>query len=104
VILAIFANGESRIVGMDRLLYKESSRAIVMRNELAKAGIFVEIKDDEMTIFGKQTPETAILNSHGDHRMAMAFAIFGLNTSGGVTIQGAECVSKSWPGFFEVIG
>jgi 3-phosphoshikimate 1-carboxyvinyltransferase len=104
VILAIFANGESRIAGINRLLYKESSRAIVMRNELAKAGIFLEIKDDEMLISGNQTPESAILNSHGDHRMAMAFGIFGLNTPGGVTVQDAECVSKSWPRFFEVIG
>lgn len=104
VILAIFANGKSRIAGINRLLYKESSRAIVMRNELAKAGISLEIKDDEMLISGNQTPKSAILNSHGDHRMAMAFGIFGLNTPGGVTIQDAECVSKSWPGFFEVIG
>lgn len=104
VILAIFANGKSRIAGMNRLLYKESSRAIVMRDELSNAGIVLEIKDDEMLIFGKQTPEFAVLNSHGDHRMAMAFGIFGLNTLGGVTIQDAECVTKSWPGFFEVIG
>jgi 3-phosphoshikimate 1-carboxyvinyltransferase len=104
VILAIFANGKSRIAGMNRLLYKESSRAIVMRDELSKAGIFLEIKDDKMLISGNQTPESAVLNSHGDHRMAMAFTVFGLNTLGGVIIQDSECVSKSWPGFFEVIG
>lgn len=104
IILGLFADGDTKIKGMRRLMKKESSRAEVMRDELNKAGVSLNLDDDVMYITGKQNLKPATLNTHGDHRMAMAFGIFGLNTPGGVTIQDSECVSKSWPEFFEVIG
>ena len=41
------------------------------------------------------------MQSHGDHRMAMSMAVAGLLCDGEMTIEGAECVAKSYPGFFE---
>jgi len=41
------------------------------------------------------------VSSRGDHRIAMAAAVAGLAASGAVTVEGAECVAKSWPDFFE---
>lgn len=103
IILAVFADGVSTIKGMNRVIHKESSRAEVMQKELQKAGVSLDLKNDEMIIRGNQKPHSAILNAHADHRMVMAFAVLGLNTYGGVTIKGAECVSKSWPDFFDSI-
>jgi 3-phosphoshikimate 1-carboxyvinyltransferase len=45
-------------------------------------------------------PESGVVNSHNDHRIAMALATLGLNAKGDITIENAECISKSYPEYF----
>lgn len=86
--------------GTRRLKIKESSRAEVMTEELAKFGVSSSVYDDEVIIypieFRKPSGE---LDGHNDHRIVMAEAIL-LTLTGGV-IDGAEAVTKSFPDFFE---
>ena len=101
VALAANCEGTSTIYGTERLLHKESNRAATLAEEYAKAGIEVDI--DEQNIMrvrgGKIHGCTA--DSHGDHRIAMSMAIAALTADAPITIEGAECVAKSYPSFFD---
>jgi len=99
VALASFAQGVSSIRGVSRLHFKESNRAKVLIDEFGKANIRIAVRDDEMKVYpGYIRP--AILHSHSDHRIAMAAALLGLGGDR-ITIQQSQCVSKSYPGFFD---
>ncbi len=101
VALAANCEGTSTLYGTERLLHKESNRAVTLAEEYAKAGIEVDI--DEQNIMrvrgGKIHGCTA--DSHGDHRIAMSMAIAALTADAPITIEGAECVAKSYPSFFD---
>ncbi|NOR44344.1 MAG: 3-phosphoshikimate 1-carboxyvinyltransferase [Candidatus Delongbacteria bacterium] len=99
VVLASACNGVSRIQGVSRLKYKESNRAEVLLKEFTKLGVNISIIDDEMIIKGGNIIGGEI-DSHNDHRIAMAGAIVGLISEKGVSIKNAECVSKSYKNFF----
>ena len=84
-----------------RLEYKECNRAEAIRDEYAKLGIEVDTSEEDlMRIRGGQV-HGARTQSHGDHRMAMSLAVAALRSDGEITIEGAESVAKSYPGFFE---
>lgn len=101
VALAANCEGTSTLYGTERLLHKESNRAATLAEEYAKAGIEVDI--DEQNIMrvrgGKIHGCTA--DSHGDHRIAMSMAIAALTADAPIAIEGAECVAKSYPSFFD---
>lgn len=101
VALAANCEGTSILYGTERLLHKESNRAATLAEEYAKAGIEVDI--DEQNIMrvrgGKIHGCTA--DSHGDHRIAMSMSIAALTADAPITIEGAECVAKSYPSFFD---
>ncbi|MEZ4800559.1 MAG: 3-phosphoshikimate 1-carboxyvinyltransferase [Flavobacteriales bacterium] len=97
--LAAFANGVSVLKGAKRLKHKESNRSKALKEEFGKAGIKITVRDDEMLIYPGHI-RSAQLNSHNDHRIAMAAAILGLGGDK-ITINGSSCVSKSYPSFFE---
>ena len=99
VALAAFADGVSSIIGAKRLTYKESNRAKTLQEEFGKAGVRIVVRDDEMKVYPGYI-RSAIINSHNDHRIAMAAAILGL-AGDKITIRGAECVAKSFPDYFE---
>ena len=99
--LAAFADGASTIYGAKRLVHKESNRAKTLQQEFAKANIRIVLRDDEMKIYPAHI-SPAVINSHNDHRIAMAAAILGVGGAR-MTIRGAECVSKSFPDFFAVL-
>ena len=99
--LAAAADGVSEIRGTSRLEYKECNRAEAIRDEYAKLGIEVDTSEEDlMRIRGGQA-HGAHTRSHGDHRMAMSLAVAALRADGEITIEGAESVAKSYPGFFE---
>lgn len=100
VALAAHCEGESRILGVSRLRAKESDRAVTLQQEFKKLGINIEVEGELMRVFGGRAMGGRI-TSHGDHRIAMACAIAALATNGDVEIEGAECVTKSYPKFFE---
>jgi 3-phosphoshikimate 1-carboxyvinyltransferase len=86
--------------GTRRLKVKESSRAEVMTEELAKFGVSSSVYDDEVIIYPIEFKKpSGELDGHNDHRIVMAEAIL-LTLTGGV-IDGAEAVTKSFPDFFE---
>ena len=103
-VLASFANGESRIKGVSRLIYKESNRAVTIQSELTKMGAKISIVGDEMLIQGIENVNSAEINSHGDHRIAMSCAIMALKADKPTTIQDSEVVNKSFPDFYNFLG
>lgn len=100
VCLATFCRGISEIRGVTRLKYKESDRATVLCREFGRMGVKVAIDGDLMHVHGSR-PAGAVIDSHGDHRIAMAAAVAGLRAQAPITIAGAECVAKSYPGFYD---
>jgi 3-phosphoshikimate 1-carboxyvinyltransferase len=100
VALAAYSDGISTIKGVSRLIHKESDRATALREEFGKMNINVEINGDTMKITGGQ-PTGARVESHDDHRIAMAVAVTALRATGKVQIRDSQCVAKSYPGFFD---
>ncbi len=99
VVLASACPGESRISGAGRLRHKESDRAAALLDLLSRLGGEARIEGDHMVIRG--TPlRGGVVDSRGDHRIAMAAAIAALTAAGPVRIEGASCVAKSYPAFF----
>jgi len=97
--LAAYCNGETVIKGVLRLIHKESNRAETIRNEFSKLGIKIIIDDDIMKITGGK-PLGGNVESHNDHRIAMAMAVAAISGLGKVCINGSDCVAKSYPEFF----
>lgn len=98
--LAANCNGISKIKGVQRLTHKESDRYTTIKEEFAKLGIRVWKEEDSMLIEGGPIQSAKVHGRH-DHRIAMCLAIAALNASGPVEIENAECVSKSYPNFYE---
>ncbi|MGD9344867.1 MAG: 3-phosphoshikimate 1-carboxyvinyltransferase [Candidatus Aminicenantes bacterium] len=98
--LACSCRGTSRLRGVDRLKYKESDRTAVLRQELSKMGLSVKVIDGILEIQGGDIRGGAT-HSHGDHRIAMAMAVLAINAEQPITVDGTECVKKSYPSFFE---
>ena len=100
-VLAAVANGVSEFVGIDRARIKESNRVSAVREELEKMGIKVTEEKDRLTIAGSE-PKASVIDTRNDHRIAMAFSILGSVTSGTI-INDAECVSKTFPEFWDIL-
>jgi 3-phosphoshikimate 1-carboxyvinyltransferase len=99
-VLAATCEGRSRLSGIHRLRGKESDRATTIKAMLNSVGIEASLDGDDLVIRGGAISGGKV-DSAGDHRIAMAAAVLALAASAPVSIGGAECVSKSWPGFFE---
>jgi 3-phosphoshikimate 1-carboxyvinyltransferase len=97
--LCSIAKGESVLTGLKRLNLKESDRVASMMDGLTKMGAEIKRKRDTVRIYGKQL-KGAKINTFNDHRIAMSFAILGLISKGITIINDAECVKKSYPGFW----
>lgn len=101
VALASYCNGVSSISGVFRLLHKESDRAMTLKKEFGKMGVEIELNGDIMQIHGNKKLKGAKVDSHNDHRIAMACAIAALGAKGKTEISHAEAVNKSYPEFFK---
>jgi len=101
VTLATYCNGRTKIKGVNRLTHKESNRAVSLQQEFGKMGVRIEVDDDIMVIHGGNGVTRAKVNSHHDHRIAMACAVAALKADGETTIEGAEAVKKSYPDFYD---
>ena len=99
--LAAAAEGESVIIGTERLRHKESDRAETIRSEYEKLGIEVDISEENIMKIRGGEINPATVFSHNDHRIAMSLAVSALRCKGEVRIENAECVEKSYPTFFE---
>lgn len=99
--MACFAEGTTVIRDAAELKVKESNRIEVMVRNLTAMGADAEETEDGMIIRGGAPLHGAVIDSKLDHRIAMTFAVTGLCADGETTIQGAECVNISYPGFYE---
>jgi 3-phosphoshikimate 1-carboxyvinyltransferase len=101
--IAPFATTPTRIRGIATARVKETDRIRATCTELRRLGVRVEEHTDGMTVFPCERFAPAAVRTYGDHRMAMAFALIGLRVPG-VRVDDPSCVSKTFPGFFDVLG
>lgn len=100
VALAAHCEGKSSIYGAQRLIHKESNRALALVTEFAKLGVTMGLYNDRIDVKGAQVGG-ALINSHNDHRIAMACAVAAINGTDKILIDRPACVFKSYPKFFE---
>jgi 3-phosphoshikimate 1-carboxyvinyltransferase len=100
-VLCLFASGASRLRGLGSLRFKESDRLAAMATELARLGAGARVEGDEL-IIEPGTPRSGRVDTYGDHRIAMALSIAGLRVPG-LEIADPEVVSKTWPGFWDML-
>ncbi|MBZ5963674.1 3-phosphoshikimate 1-carboxyvinyltransferase [Leuconostoc gelidum subsp. gelidum] len=105
-ILALAATqaiGDTVISGAAELRVKETDRIATVISELTKLGADIEEKQDGMIIHGgtplRTMQDSALLDSHGDHRIGMMNAVAALITEGNVILTGEDAMSVSYPGF-----
>lgn len=89
--------------GAVELRVKETDRIAAVVSNLRRMGAQVEEFDDGFDVLPSRL-KGARVESYGDHRIAMAFAVAGLFAEGETEITNAECVNVSFPGFFEALG
>jgi len=101
-IAATFAEGRTTLRGAEELRVKESDRIQVMADGLAAVGIKTKVTPDGIIIDGGQIMTGGTVNSHGDHRIAMSFAVASLRAKGEIVINDCANVATSFPGFVEL--
>ena len=99
--LGAVAHGTTVLTGIARARDKESDRVAAMAEGLAHLGVPVDVTENEMQIRGG-VAHGGEVSSAGDHRIAMAFGVLGAAV-GDVVIDGAECVSKTYPAFWQAL-
>ena len=97
-VAAACADGQTVLTGAHELRVKESDRIAVMADGLMTLGIDAKPTDDGIVIEGGQMGSGTV-HSHGDHRIAMSFAMAALRAQGIITIQDCANVNTSFPGF-----
>ena len=95
------ANGKSVVKNAKELRVKESDRISVVVNNLKLCSISYTENEDGYEINGNETLSKATVNSHGDHRIAMSFAIAGLLC--GMDVEDTQCIETSFPNFNEIL-
>lgn len=105
-VAAAFAGGTTRISGAAELRVKESDRISAVSRLLASIGVPVEEKPDGLVIEGlggELASGGAVVESHGDHRVAMAAAVAALRCAEPLEITEPGCIDVSFPGFLELL-
>jgi 3-phosphoshikimate 1-carboxyvinyltransferase len=100
-ILAAAAEGTSQLTGIERARLKESDRPSALAEGLTKMGIKVTEEKNRLIITGSPA-KGALIDTRGDHRIAMAFSLLG-TVAGKTVIDDAECVSKTYPEYWETL-
>jgi len=98
-VAAALARGTTEIRNARELRVKETDRISTVVENLRRMGANIEEHDDGMTIHGGAPLHGAVIDSFGDHRIAMAFAIAGLFATGETVVRDTACVNTSYPGF-----
>lgn len=101
-VLAALAEGKTELTGIRQARLKESNRVAAIREGLTRLGISIGEGENTLKITGglSASSKPVIINSHNDHRIAMAFSILGA-ASGNIVIDGAECVNKTFPTYWD---
>jgi 3-phosphoshikimate 1-carboxyvinyltransferase len=101
-VAAAFADGDTHVRGAGELRVKESDR-IAALEQLRALGVGFDPREDGFVVHGRPDMRlgAGTVATHGDHRIAMAFAVAGLRSRGGIVIDDPACADVSFPGFFE---
>ena len=100
-VLGCYANGRTVIRNARRLRMKESDRIESLVTELNRMAAKVTTSGDDIVVEGPCKLRGTTINSHHDHRIAMACSVAALGADGETEIQNADCVSKSYPSFYK---
>tara|TARA_Y100000766_G_scaffold45835_1_gene36010 strand:+ start:1481 stop:2722 length:1242 start_codon:yes stop_codon:yes gene_type:complete len=101
IVLASCCEGDSIINGVDRLINKESNRALSLKKEFSKLGVDINQENNSFRITGKDFLDANEVSSHLDHRIAMSLSIAAIKCKNPITINNSEVVNKSYSRFFE---
>jgi len=102
-VAATQAHGTTVVRNANELRVKETDRIAAVVQELRRLGAQIEAREDGFVVEGSTPLHGAPVDSHGDHRLAMALAVAGLIADGETIIQDTDCVEDSFPGFVERI-
>lgn len=108
-VCAAFASGDTALVNVAHARIKETDRIAAMAKELAKLGVNCTEKPDALVVHGTGGKfsglgcPACVIDSQGDHRIAMAFAAAAQGLPAPIEIEGAECADVSYPGFWELV-
>jgi 3-phosphoshikimate 1-carboxyvinyltransferase len=100
-VLACFASGQSVIRSVGRLRFKESDRVAALLSELTKMGASIQAANQTIQVTGIEKLHGAKLDSHGDHRIAMACIVAALKSEEATVVHSVECINKSYPDFIK---
>lgn len=98
-VAAAYADEDTTFTGLSHIRMKETDRVAVMEQELKKAGACLETGADYMIVRGGHRLTGAAVESHDDHRVAMALAVCGLYAEGEMVVNDSQCAAVSFPGF-----
>ena len=101
--IAPYTRGGIRIRDAKELRVKESDRIALVVQNLKAMGASVEEFEDGLDVPGQQELHGAVIQSGGDHRIAMAFSVAALRAKGATEIHGAEAAAISFPEFFQLL-
>lgn len=102
-VVALFADSPVRITNVWNMRIKETDRLVAVHTELKKFGVQVEEGHDYLVIHPLKAYKGSVaIDTYGDHRMAMAFALAGLRIPE-LVINDPSCVAKTFPSFFDVL-
>jgi 3-phosphoshikimate 1-carboxyvinyltransferase len=100
-VACLFADGRSTLRGLGSLRHKESDRLVALAAEIDRLGGEVELGEDLLAITPRPL-RAARVETYGDHRMAMSFALVGLAVEG-IEISDPAVVGKTWPQYWEFL-
>jgi 3-phosphoshikimate 1-carboxyvinyltransferase len=102
-VAACFAEGTTVVRDAKELRVKESNRIATMTSELRKLGAHIEEREDGWIIEGGHPLKGTVVQSHGDHRVAMSCAIAALAADGETIVEETACIATSFPKFEELL-
>jgi 3-phosphoshikimate 1-carboxyvinyltransferase len=100
-VACLFAEGQSRLRGLGTLRFKESDRLAALATEIERLGARAEIDGSDLIITPRPL-QPARIETYGDHRIAMSFALVGLARDG-IEVSDPDIVGKTWPGYWEML-
>lgn len=102
-VAATQAHGTTVVRDAAELRVKETDRIAVIASELDKMGARIKSRPDGFVVTGPTPLQGAVVDSHGDHRVAMALAVAAMIADGETTLQNANYIADSFPGFVEAL-
>jgi len=103
-VAAALADGQTVVSEAEELRHKESDRISTLCRELQSMGVNIKEKHDGFVIEGGLRPRGAVqVQSHGDHRLAMALTVAGLAAEEPTVVEGAEIIEESFPDFQAIL-